>query len=289
MKRILLSAVAAASLLAPLACDLEKTGNQLTADHVMVGTLLATPQVDVCATAFAGYDAGTAGCQDGGIDVISLPAQTAAFVFFGTKSGANATPEGVANATVTLQPVGGEAVPLTAEGSGSYSRTSNGESELVYQSGATYQFIAATGGTRYVGQVDNAPTQERIEAFHPQQGYVSINANQDFGFDRAAAPSGQDRTLGFVTVLPLSADGEKGEPTYSNVPTTPMEFLQMVAVPGTYREARVNIPGSAFPQSRQTYLIIFQAVRSGGAESDNLFLGSALLAGTAEVGVVRTN
>ncbi|MBZ4415613.1 hypothetical protein [Myxococcus sp. RHSTA-1-4] len=288
MKRILLSAALAASSLAPLACDLEKAGNQLAAEHVMVGTLLSTPQVDVSASALAGYDAGTFGGPDGGADVISLPAQTAAVVFFGTRSGENSQPSGVAGATVTLQPLSGQATSLTEDGSGSYSRTSVGDEELVYQSGATYQFIAAQGGTRYVGQVDDAPVKEAITAFHPPEGFLRIDARTALTFDRVAVPDGQDRTLGFVTVVPLSADGEKGEPTYSNMPQTPIQFLQLVGLPGPYREARVTIPGEAFPQSNQTYLIIFQAVRMGGAESDNLFLGSALLAGTAEVGVVRT-
>lgn len=286
MKRILLSAALTASFLAPLACDLEKTGNQLAADHVMVGTLLATPQVDVSASALAGYDAGTFG-PDGG-DVISLPAQTAAAVFLGTRSGENAQPSGVAGATVTLQPVGGTATSLTEDGAGSYSRTSVGEEALTYQSGATYQFVASRGGTRYVGQVENAPVKEPIAALKPPEGFLRINARTALAFDRAPVPADQDRTLGFVTVVPLSASGEKGQPTYSNVPQTPVQFLQLVGLPGPYREARVTIPGEAFPESNKTYLVIFQAVRLGGAESDNLFLGSALLAGTAEVGVVRT-
>lgn len=289
MKRILLSAALAASSLAFLACDLEKTGNQLTADTVMVGTLFATPQVDVSASALAGYDAGTFGGPDGGADVISLPAQTAAAVFLGTRKGENAQPSGIAGASVAVQPVDGQATSLEEDGAGSYSRTSVGEAELKYASGATYQFTATRGGTRFVGQVDNAPVQERISVFHPPEGFLRIAANTALAFDRAAVPEGQDRTLGFVTVVPLSATGAQGEPTYTNVPQTPVQFLQLVGLPGPYREARVSIPGSAFPQRDKTYMVIFQAVRLGGAESDNLFLGSALLAGTADVGVVRTN
>ncbi|NTX13412.1 hypothetical protein HUA76_21640 [Myxococcus sp. CA056] len=289
MKRFLLSAAVAALSLAPLACDLEKTGAQLTADHVMVGTLLATPEVEISALALAGFDAGTV-IPDGG-DVISLPAQTAAVVFFGTKSGENSQPSGVSGATATLQPVGGQATTLTEDGSGSYSRTNvaGSDPELAYQSGATYQFIASRNGTRYVGQVDDAPIQEAITRFHPPEGFLRHASGTALTFDRAAAAGNKERTLGFVTVVPVSSDGEKGQPTYSNVPTTPVEFLQLVAVPGTYREAQVTIPGTAFPKANQTYLVIFQAVRLGGAESNNLFIGSALLAGTADVGIIRTN
>ncbi len=288
MKRLLLTAALTASFLAPLACDLEKTGNQLAADHVMVGTLFSTPEVEISASALAGYDAGTFGGPDGG-DAIVLPAQTAAAVFFGTKQGEDSQPSGVAGATVSVQPVGGTATTLEEDGSGSYSRTSAGDEGLEYQSGATYQFIASQSGTRYVGQVDDAPVTERIEALHPSQGYVSIDANTSLGFGRAAPPANTDRTLGFLTVVPLSSSGAQGEPTYTNAPTTPVQFLQLVGLPGPYREARVTIPGSAFPERNKTYLVVFQAVRMGGPESDNLFLGSALLAGTADVGVIRTN
>jgi hypothetical protein len=288
MKRLLLSAAITACFLAPLACDLEKTGNQLAADTVMVGTLLSTPEVTISGSALAGYDAGTFGGPDGG-DALVLPAQTAAAVFLGTKSaGENSEPSGVAGATVMVQPVNGQSTTLEEDGSGSYSLTSVGDEGLQYQSGATYQFIAARSGTRYIGQVDDAPIKENIPALHPPEGFVRLSANTALGFDRAAPPANTDRTLGFVTVVPLSANGSQGEPTYTNVPQSPVQFLQLVGLPGPYREARVNIPGSAFPERNKTYLVIFQSVRMGGAESDNLFLGSALMAGTADVGVVRT-
>ena len=282
MKRLLVSAAFAASSLALLACDLD----QLTADHLMVGTLLSTPEVEVSAAALAGVDAGTY-APDGG-DVLALPAQTAAVVFFGSRTGENAQPSGLAGATVSVQPVGGEATALSDEGSGNYRRTSVGATNFEYQSGATYQFIATRGGTRYVGQVDNAPMKETIAALHPPEGFLRLDANTPLSFDRPAPPANTERTLGFVTVVPLSAEGAQGEPTYTNLPSSAVQFLQLAGLPGPYREARVTIPATAFPQREQTYLVIFHAVRMGGAESGNLFLGSALLAGTAEVGVVRT-
>lgn len=287
MKRLLLSALATVSLLSPLACDLEKTTNQLTADHVIVGTLLATPQVDVSALALAGYDGGTLG-PDGG-DVVSFPGQTAAFVFFGTKSGEDSQPQGVSGATVTLNAGSAAGVALNGQGGGSYGVTSDSTDDLKYASGATYSFFAEQGGTKYEARVEDAPTKEAIPAFHPAEGFVRHTANTAFAFDRPAPPPNQDRTLGFVTVVPLGSNGEKGQATYSNVPTSPVEFLQLAATPALFREARVTIPATAFPNPKQTYLVIFQAVRMGGPESDNLFLGSVVLAGTAEVGIVRTN
>jgi hypothetical protein len=288
MKRLLLSALAVLSAMSPLACDLEKTGNQLRANHVMVGTLLATPRVDLCTSALAGFDAGT-GCAPDAGDSVTFPGQTAAFVFFGTKAGENSQPQGVSGATVSLRPGSAEAVALNGQGGGSYGVTSDSTDALKYTSGATYAFLADEGGTKYEARVENAPTAEAIPAFHPPEGFVRLSANTAFSFDRPAPPANQDRTLGFVTVVPVSANGEKGAATYSNVPTTPVEFLQMAATPAAFREARVTIPSRAFPNPKQTYMIIFQAVRTGGAESDNLFLGSVVMAGTAEVGVVRTN
>ena len=67
-----------------------------------------------------------------------------------------------------------------------------------------------------------------------------------------------------------------------------MDFLRLVALPADWRAAQVTVPGSAFPLANQTYALVLQAAKLGGPQSDNLFSGSAILAGTAEVGVFRT-
>lgn len=287
MKRLLLfSSAAAICCLAPLACDLGKTVNQISAETVMVGTLLSTPDVDISPEAVAGLDGGFQ--TDGGQSSFTIPGQTAAIVFLGTRDGENATPEGLTGATVALQINSTQKVPLTSDGAGSYSRSSNSDATLTYQNGATYEFIAERNGEKFVGQVKDAPTRENIPELHPAEGVKRMAANTELAFDRADPPSGQERTLGFVTVVPVSDSGQQGEPTYTNVPTTPLEFLKLVALPVDWKVKRVVIPGSAFPMSKQTYLVIFQSVRTGGPESENLFLGSALLAGTADIGVVRT-
>ncbi|HEX8824398.1 MAG TPA: hypothetical protein VF794_31035 [Archangium sp.] len=291
MKRLLLSTAATALLLSPLACDIDKTGNQLLAKKVMVGTLLSTPTVDVSYSAMAGLDAGT--LPDGGIreeDRVTVPGQTAAFVFFGTREGDQGQPEPIANATVRLEAVNGKQYNLDNTGVGTYGHTSGFEDDagVKYQSGATYRFVAVQDGTSHVGTVEEAPSLERIAALHPAEGYVKHMANQGLTLQRPPAAGGKPRTLGFVTVFPLSTNGEKGQPTYSNVPKEPLEFLQLVAVPTEWQAANIPIPGSAFPQTNSNYLVVFQTVKTGGAESDNLFIGSALLVGTADVGMVHT-
>ncbi|HYH94988.1 hypothetical protein [Hyalangium sp.] len=286
MKRLTLLSALAACCLAPLACDLEKTANQISAETVMVGTLLSTPDVAISPEAVAGLDGGVQ--PDGGQSSFTIPGQTAAIVFLGTRKGTNDAPEGLTGATVSLQANGTPKVSLTSDGAGAYSRSSAGDSTLTYQSGATYEFIAERSGEKFVGQVKDAPTQETIAALHPSAGVVRMAANMELAFDRADPASGQERTLGFVTVVPVSDSGQQGEPTYTNVPTAPLDFLKLVALPVDWKQKRVTIPGSAFPMPKQTYLVIFQSVRTGGPQSENLFLGSALLAGTADVGVVRT-
>jgi hypothetical protein len=289
MKRLLLSAAATALLLSPLACDLEKTGNQLLAEKVMVGTLLSTPDVSFSPIALAGFDAGTPMPDGGFADQQTIPGQTAAFVFFGTRNGEQGAPAPLADATVRIEVQNGSTIPLENKGSGTYTVTSDfGEDGGVkYQSGATYNFVAAQGGSSYVGQVKDAPALERIEALHPPAGYVRLSAGQGLTLQRPPVPSSTERTLGFVTVFPLGSNGEKGEPTYTNVPKEPLEFLQLVALPVEWQKATLDIPSTAFPQADSNYLVVFQTVRMGGPESDNLFYGSALLVGTADVGFVH--
>jgi hypothetical protein len=286
MKRLFLLSAVSVCFLVPLACDLQKTANQFSAETVMVGTMLSTPDVPLSPEAVAGLDGGYS--PDGGQSTITIPGQTAAILFLGTRKGESSSPEPLTGATVALQINSTQKVALSSDGSGSYSRSNNSDATLKYQDGATYEFLADHQGQHYVGQVKDAPAKENIPALHPAAGVVRMAANTELAFDRADPPSGQDRTLGFVTVVPVSDSGEQGQPTYTNAPKVPLDFLKLVAVPTEWRAKHVVIPGTAFPTTKQTYLVIFQAVRLGSPESENLFLGSALLAGTADVGVVRT-
>ncbi len=291
-----LAFVAAVSLLGlHWACDIEKTANQLTAPKVMVATLLSTPPVDIDPLAYApdsGFDGGLppdAGfAVDGGL--ITVPAQTVAFVFFGTRKGEglDSPPEPISNATVSVQSLGGTRFELKNDGNGNYSKSSVNDRDFKYDSGKTYHFTAALSGESFVGEVENAPNLERISAFHPPKGYVELNAKQQLIFNRPDPPAGTERNLGFVTVFPIGDDGERGETTYTNVPKTPLDFLKLIALPAEWKQTTVTVPGSAFPEPRKTYVVVFQSVKTGGPKSDNLFTGSAILAGTADVAVVRT-
>jgi hypothetical protein len=286
MNRILLSAAATALLLTPLACNFD----QLLAEKVMVGTLLSTPDVDVSWNAMAGGDAGT--LPDGGVpenERFTIPGQTAAFVFFATRNGEQGTPEPLADAIVHIETQGGSPLTLDNKGSGAYSLTSDFSDDggVKYQNGATYNFVAVHDGNSHVGQVKDAPALERLETLHPAEGYVRHVANQGLTLQRPPN-GGKERTLGFVTVIPLGTNGEKGEPTYTNMPKEPLEFLEIVALPTEWKQSTLALPGSAFPQKDSNYLVVFQTVQLGGPQSNNLFTGSAMLVGTADVGLVHT-
>ncbi|WP_233166331.1 hypothetical protein [Archangium sp. Cb G35] len=288
MKRILLSAAVTALLLVPLACNFD----QLLAEKVMVGTLLSTPDVDVSLVAMAGGDAGT--LPDGGIppgeERITIPGQTAAFVFLATRNGEQGTPEPITDATVRIEVQNGGTIALENNASGTYGLTSafGDESGVKYVNGATYNFVAVHGGNSHVGQVKDAPALERIETLHPTGGYVRHMASQSLSLTRPPVAGGKARTLGFVTVFPLGDGGAKGQPTYTNMPKEPLDFLQLVTATGEWQKDTLSIPGSAFPQKDSNYLVVFQTAQLGGAQSDNLFTGSTLLVGTADIGLVHT-
>ena len=271
----------------------------------MVSTLLATPPIDVKLGAIAGLDANfpdasflldagftfDAGVMiaDGGLGY-TVPAQTAALVFFGTRvgEGLDAPPEGQAGATITVQPVGGTAVVLKDQGGGNYVANSSENAMLKYEEGKKYNFTAQINGETFVAELEKSPAMERINAFHPTAGYIDIAKNTPITFTRPDPATGQGRNLGFVVVFPISRNGQQGTTTYTNVPVTPLGFLKLALLPDEWKTTVVTIPGSAFPDAEKNYVILFQTATLGGPKSENLFSGSAIIAGTADVGVVKT-
>lgn len=290
----------AAGTLLLLGCDLQTLGSQATAKSVAVSTLLSTPAVEVKAGAIAGngLDAGLPDL-DGGLLLdagvlltdagVTIPAQNLAFVFFGQRQGTNldSPPTGTAGAQVTLVEVGGGRFPLADQGGGNYS-LSDADAGFTYKDGATYDFEIVQGGATYVAEVERVPAKENIAQFHPAAGYVELDANAEFTFTRPEPPAGEDRHLGFINVFPISSNGSQGQPTYTNIPTTPLAFLKLVVAPNDWKTTVVTIPGSAFPQRDANYLVVLQSAKLGGPKSANLFTGSAILAGTADVAVVKT-
>lgn len=294
------SVFAALLALCGAGCNVEKTAAQASARRVMVATLIATPEVVIPKEAIAGLDGGLALPDagfplDGGFELdggLSIPAQTAALAFFGERQGDGVSqpPAPLSGAAMAVQAGEGARKSLTLDpGNGSYSLTSLEDPSFVYQEGERYRFIATYEFESYVTELAAAPPKERIEGFHPPEGFIRRAAGQNFVFLRPDPPEGQDRELGFITVVPISPAGERGEPTWTNVPKDAFGLLKLVTAPGAYKKTELTIPGEAFPERDRNYLILLQTARLGGPQSANLFISSAILAGTAEVGIVRTD
>lgn len=281
-------------------CDFQKLGSQATAKTVAVSTLLTTPAFELKAEAVAsnGFDASIPDFDagfvlDGGLLTtdagVLVPAQNAAFVFFGQRQGdsLDSAPVGTAGATATLVQEGGGSWQLDDVGSGSYSLSP--DAGFTYQDDATYTFRFVWQSQTYEGKIERVPTREVIPEFHPASGYVALQAGEAFSFTRPDPPQGEDRNFGFVNVFPINREGAQGEPTYSNIPTTPLAFLKLVAAPTDWKRTVVTIPGSAFPDADANYVILLQSAKLGGPTTDNLFLGSAILAGTSDIAIIKTH
>ncbi len=263
-------------------CDFQKSVSQATAKTVAISTLLSTPAVEIRGAAVAGYgfDAGMLHLDAG----TSIPAQNKAFVFFGQRQGnaLDSPPIGVAGASARLIEVGGQSFSLEDQGSGTYAFPA--ETGFSYTSNATYQLEFTFQSEVYVTEVKQVPSQEVISEFHPAQGFIELNPLDSLTFTRTA----QERHIGFVSVFPVNIQGTQGQPTYTNIPSTPLGFLKLVLTPDEWKTATNTIPGSAFPDRDSNYLVIFQNAKVGAPLSDNLFTSSAILAGTGDVGIVKT-
>lgn len=307
--------------LAISACDLiNRTSAQVQAKKVIAATLLHTPAIEVRPEAIAGFDAGflnqfDAGGFDGSIPFfdgglpfdaggflnfdggfsIIIPEQTAVFGFFGTRNGeglSQEAPTAIAGATLSLTQKGGSELMLkeVSGNSGTFQLSSNDEKALTYVAKATYTFTARAENQTFVGIVEEVPEEERIEAFHPaNKNFLDLEANADFTFARPDPPNGKERNLAFVLVVPLDREGKQGEPTYTNVPQTALGLLKLAVAPSEWKTTTVKVPGKAFPEKDKNYLLLLQSAKLGRPDSDNLFLGSALIAGTAEIAIVKTH
>lgn len=293
------AALVGLSTLALTGCDFTKLGNQASARTVAVSTLLSTPPIEVKGAAIAGngFDASIPDFDggaffDAGVFIgdagIAIPAQNLAFVFFGQRQGENldSAPVGTAGAVARLTEVGGPSFTLDDQGSGNYALSQ--DAGFTYRDNATYQFQFTHQSQVYLAEVERVPSRENIAQFHPAEGYVELNAGEAFSFTRPDPPQGQDRNFGFVTVFPVSNEGSQGQPTYTNIPMTALGFLKLVVAPSEWKQTTVSVPGTAFPNRDANYVVVLQSAKLGGPKSDNLFTGSAILAGTADVAIIKT-
>jgi hypothetical protein len=246
---------------------------QLRARKLMVGTVFATPALTFTPPAGTGF---------------TLQSKTQTTVFFGERAREtyDEPPMPIEGATVTLSRNGTSPVTLDESGDGVYATDSGQDSTLQYVAGATYGFTLISEGQTYTAEIADAPPPENVGGL--DESPVRLAAGSALTLTRPAPVEGQERALGFVSVYPISESGARGGPTYTNLPDTPLRFLQFVALPSEWKQTEVIIPGTAFPEANRLYLVVFQAGKIGEATSDNLMSLSALLAGTADLGVVQT-
>ena len=279
-------------LLVTAACEVPTTST------VTVSTILCAPSFSVPRRALArnGFDAGESwdaweidGGQledavDSGFDMQT----SVVHAFFGQRPyGQLATaPSGIAGVAVTLSTDGG-AWALVDQGAGAYALPP--EAGFVYQPGATYALTFASSGTTSVTEVGPAPAPERIPEFHPPASFVVLDAGTPFTFVRPAPADGTERPVAFVEVTPLLDLDGPITPTYSDMPKSPLGLLELVAAPGAWRSAAVTIPGDAFPKADHNYVVMFWATTRGWPRSLDLFAGSTVLAGAADVAIIKTN
>jgi hypothetical protein len=244
-------------------------------------TLLATPNFNLVIA----FDGGT-------LDAGTIPGEVVTGLFFGQRNpdDLSAPPTGLAGAGVSVQ-FTAMSLALGDQTGGKYYLDSTQNSQLVYTVGAVYSFQMAYQGQTYVGSV-TAPPQETIPQFHPTPyAPITLAANSPLTITRNPPPAGGSLLPAFTVVFPLDASGNEQSPTYTNVPSTPLALLSFVVDDSQWTQQTVNIPGSAFPQPGSNYLVSVTAVQLGNQSqfSSNLFLGSAFVAGTADVGLVQTN
>lgn len=286
-------------------CDVGKTASQASARRVMVATLIQTPEITVPREALAIPIPDAGGFTfDGGLPFdagfspftadgkLLLREETLSFAFFGERQGDGLTQAPVPLDGTTLFVQAGENPRLEMRldnSTGAYQLSSLDNPAMKYLEGEKYTFTANNQSENYITEIAAVPPHEQIVAFHPPDGFIHLNAGQQFVFVRSDPPENQDRDLGFVTVLPITDEGKRGIPTWTNVPTDAFGLLKLVAAPGAYKRSEVTIPGEAFPDRDSNYLILLQTARLGGPQTANLFIGSAIMAGTAEVGIVKTD
>ena len=288
------------ALAAVSACDLIQ---QATANHVLLGTVLTTPTIEIKGNALVlppvdfdasfpadsgfSFDAGTF-LNDAGL---SIPPQSVAYIFFGTIPGPSSieAPMGVSGAQATVGVAGGAQVAVNDVGSGAYLLIGN-DGGVGYVEGAKYQLNIKSGGALYTCSVDKAPGVEKIPELHPSAGYLDLARNTAVVLNRPDLPGGGELNLGFIAVFGVDVfNGKDTKPTWTNLPQTPLELLQLVAAPIPWRQKSFTIPGSAFPEAGKNYVIVFQSAKMGGPDTPNLSVLSLAAAGTADLGIVKTH
>ncbi len=262
-----------------LGCSLLQSAQ---ASRVLAASLLATPEYDFT-QAVLSLDAGIA-VPDGGF--LKVSGQTVVQAFFGdAPTSSTSQPKGITGATVSLA-YAGKSLALPDIGGGNYLLKSVDAPSLTYASGADYKLTITSSSQTYTATV-TAPTSDdsTIETFHilPSQPPIEIAAGQDLELTRKST----DR-VAFTTVLAIDLSTGSAAQTYSDLPESSVNLLDLILNDAKWRQKVITLPGAtAFPRANTYYLVTVTAVDTGSTSS-NLFTTSVFLAGTPDLGLVKT-
>lgn len=257
-------------------CDLFSQLGKLNNPTVMVGTLISTPAFTVDSKALGLSGMNCAPCE--------FPARTTAYTYFGTRPSGEAlaaAPTGLSGASVTLNMNGGGSWPLNDNDQGNYLLSPI--PSFTYQPHVRYWLTTAYQGYSFEVQVTDPPYPEKIEDF---KRVIFQGANSPFTLTR---PQSSSRPIGFVAVFRLTQNGLSDAPTYTNVPTSAQGLISLVTAPDIWKTPSVIIPSTAFPDSDSAYAIVFTTVVLDTQTSSTLSLGSSMMAGSSDIGIVSTH
>jgi hypothetical protein len=293
-RSLLLLGLAACS---PFALSCDQLVQQLEAKDFAVAVLLATPSVPNPKNPSAMLSgAATLSVFVGATDVTKIS---------GNKPSADAiSPESDATVSIEFTPKSGTtpiSVSVPSKGSGVYAVTSK-ESMLTLEDGTAYTVTIARAGQTYVLTGTSLATPPKIKEFEdpspkviPNYDYVARN-----GFTVTRDPTKDDTNLNPVAFVAMQAIDSNTTAsstpassglTYSNVPTTPLGFLELVLDKSKWQANTFPIPVEKFAAATP-YLITMTGVSDGKNPITNgssaLFAGSTFLIGTADAGGVVT-
>lgn len=268
-----------------LGCDFIQSAQ---AKRVLAASILATPDYDftqAVLSADAGFTIPDGGLPSGDGGLLKVSGQTVVQAFFGdAPTSSTSQPKGIAGANVSLE-YSGKKIALPDTGGGNYLVTSLQEKGLTYASGADYKLTVASGGETYTATV-KAPTSDdsTIEEFHVIPGRpIEIDPGRDLQLTRRAT----DR-IALTTVFAIDLAGGGATKTYWDMPEKAVDLLDLILNDAKWRQKVITIPGkTAFPTANTYYLVTVTAV-DRGSTSTNLFTTSVFLAGTPDVGLVKT-
>ena len=227
---------------------------------------------------------------------VNVPGTVTAQLFFGQRQNdPSQAPTGLGNATVTLSWSGAATGSVTLPAgptAGSYMLTGN---LIAYQPGLTYTFTVGYNGETFSGSV-TAPQPIGItelsgaavpNVFPPTPDYAASFTHQ------TVTRTGND--IAFYAVAPVQGTSSLGAISCSNAPLNdPASLVQLFLDPSPWQVAsfdlwRTDLTQNArqkcFAPGTGAWVVSLTALKTGTVSS-NLFLGSGVLAGASDAGVL---